>query len=301
MTDVTSFDGTRLALRSWGAPDAPGLLLVHGLGLSSDSWGEVPERLADRYRVTAYDLRGHAQSGDARSGDYSMTAHAKDLSAVLDDVVPDGGQIVVVAHSLGGGILLAHVSAVDGDDRIAAAVFAGSGGSGVTAPGLPARHLPRSAQVRLRSAWWTILRSTARVGRRIRPLEPLANRLVRRAAFAPGEPKKLVAHVRDSFLSSRPLALAGTTLASLSHDGVELASALRVPTLVVHGGADPEVTADEVQELLAELPHGELVTVPGAGHMLPLTDPDVVVEQVRRWMERFGAAHQRVDSTAGAA
>ncbi len=57
-----------------------------------------------------------------------MTAHAEDLSAVLDQIVPDGGQVVVVAHSLGGGILLAHVSAVDGDKRIAGAVFAGSGG-----------------------------------------------------------------------------------------------------------------------------------------------------------------------------
>ncbi len=139
------------------------------------------------------------------------------------------------------------------------------------------------------------------MGRRIRPLEPLADRLVRQAAFAPGEPQDLVALVRNSFLNSRLLALAGTTLASLSHDSVRLAPALRAPTLVVHGTADPEVPADEVRELLSQLPDGELVTVPGAGHMLPLTHPDVVVEQVRRWMDRVAAGDRRTDSTAGVA
>ncbi|TQN43082.1 non-heme chloroperoxidase [Blastococcus colisei] len=286
MTDVTSFDGTRLALSSWGPPDAPPLLLVHGLGLSTESWGAVPERLADRYRVTAYDLRGHAQSGDARSGGYTMTAHARDLGAVLDEVVPDGARVVVVGHSLGGGILLTHLDA-EADDRIAGAVLVGSGASGVTAPGLPARNLPRWARLRLRSGWWTLLRSAVRIGRRIKSVQPVSDRLIRRAAFAPGEPQELVARVRDSFFGSRPLALAGTTMASLSHDGVQLAPAMRVPTLVVHGSRDPEVPGEEVEELMSVLPDGELFTIPDAGHMLPLTHPDVVVAQVRRWMDRL--------------
>jgi pimeloyl-ACP methyl ester carboxylesterase len=96
MTDVTSFDGTRLALRSWGSPDDPLLLFVHGLGLSTESWGEVPGRLADHHRVVAYDLRGHAQSGDARAGGYSLEAHARDLDAVLDSVTPHGRRALVV-------------------------------------------------------------------------------------------------------------------------------------------------------------------------------------------------------------
>ncbi|WP_324277674.1 alpha/beta fold hydrolase [Blastococcus brunescens] len=108
---MTSFDGTRIALSSWGPADAPRLLLVHGLGLSTESWGTVPQRLSDRYRVTAYDLRGHAQSGDARSGDYTMSAHARDLDAVLTHVTPERGPVVVAVHSLGGGILLTHLDA----------------------------------------------------------------------------------------------------------------------------------------------------------------------------------------------
>ena len=287
MTDVTSFDGTRLALTTWGPPDARTVLLVHGLGLSTESWGRVPDLLSGSSRVVAYDLRGHAQSGDARSGDYSMYAHARDLGAVLDAVVPDGQQAVVVVHSLGGGILLAHVAAA-GHERIAGAVFAGSGGSAVTVLGLPARRLPSWAQTRVRAAWLTVLRAGARLGRRVRPVEAVSDRVIRRFAFAPGEPEELVEQVRDSFLGSRPAALAGTTLASVSHDGLRLAPALGVPTLVVHGSADPEVPGDEVQELIDRLPDGELVTLPGAGHMLPLTHPELVTEHVQRWVARAG-------------
>jgi non-heme chloroperoxidase len=96
MTDVTSFDGTRWATTYWGPPDAPIVLLV--------------------------------QSGDAQSGGHAMSAHAGDLGAVIDTLVAPDERAVVVAHSLGGGVLLAHVDAA-GDERIAGAVFAGSGGS----------------------------------------------------------------------------------------------------------------------------------------------------------------------------
>ncbi|MDK3255772.1 alpha/beta fold hydrolase [Blastococcus capsensis] len=286
MTDATSFDGTRLALYSWGPEGAPLLVLVHGLGMSADSWGDVPQRLAENHRVVAYDLRGHAQSGDARSHDYSFPAHAQDLSAVLDAVVPDSGSAVVVAHSLGGGILLKHVHG-SADARIAGAVLVGSGGSGVTAPGFPAHGLPPWARGRLRSAWFALLRSGVRLARKIRPLHAVSDRAIRHFAFAPGEPQELVERMRDDFLSTRPLALAGTTLAGVSHDGVELAPSLTAPTLVVHGSRDPEVPGEEAERLVAALPDAELVTVPGAGHMLPLTNPDVVVTQVARWVRRL--------------
>ena len=55
---------------------------------------------------------------------------------------------------------------------------------------------------------------------------------------------------------------------------------------MLHGSADPEVPEDEVRELLSELPDAELVTLPGAGHVLPLTHGPEVAEQVTRWTAR---------------
>ncbi|MGY1608457.1 alpha/beta fold hydrolase [Geodermatophilus sp. SYSU D00700] len=287
-TDVRSFDGTRLALEVAGPQDAPVVVLVHGLGLSTESWGKVPELLADRYRVVGYDLRGHAQSGDARCGGYGLEAHARDLLGVLTACLPEGRRAVVVGHSLGGGIILA-AARLAGTSRMAGVVFAGSGGSGITVPGLPARPLPPRARAALQGGWFRLLRVSALVARRLRPVQAVSDRLVRRAAFAGGAPQGAVDRVRDSFLSTRPPALAGTTLASVSHDGTELAPALRVPTLVLHGEKDPEVPPDELRELMAALPDGEVVDVPGAGHMLPLLHPDVVAGHVARWVTRTAA------------
>lgn len=283
MTDVTSFDGTRLALHIWGPVDAPIVVLVHGLGLSSDSWGAVPDLLAAEHRVVAYDLRGHAQSGDARDADYSMEAHAKDLDAVLRAVVPEGSAAVVVGNSLGGGIIVARAHHC-GTDHVAGAVFAGSGGSTVTFPGFPARGLPAPVQAGLRLGWMKVLRTVVLVGKRIRSLEVLSDRLVRRFAFTSEAPRETVARVREDFLNSRPRALARTTLASISHDGSRMAPDLTVPTLVIHGSADPEVSEEELRKLMGALPDGALLSLPGEGHMLPLTRPELVAEQVARWV-----------------
>lgn len=158
MTDVTSFDGTRLTLETAGPGGAPTVVLVHGLGLSTDSWGDVPARLAHTHRVVAYDPRGHAQSGDARSGNHTLEAHSRDLDAVLAACVPGGERAVVVGHSLGGGIVLAAAE-LAGTRRMAGVVFAGSGGSGVTAPGLPARSLPPALATALQRGWFGVLRA----------------------------------------------------------------------------------------------------------------------------------------------
>jgi pimeloyl-ACP methyl ester carboxylesterase len=266
---------------------APTVVLVHGLGLSTDAWGRVPELLADDHRVVAYDLRGHAQSGDAKSGDYSMEAQAKDLEAVLDAVVPHGQRAVVVGNSFGGGVILAHARSC-GNRHVAGVVFAGSGGSGITFLGFPARNLPDWAERMLRVVWVKVLRGLALVGRRLRGVESVSDRIIRRFAFTPHTPLGPVQQVRASFLNSRPQVLARTTLASVSHDGTSLAPELKVPIAVLHGSLDPEVPDKELRKLMSALPDAELVTRPCAGHLLPLTDAEFVAEHIARWARRVG-------------
>ena len=222
MTDVTSSDGTRLALETAGPEGAPTVVLVHGLRLSTESWGDVPARLA-------------------------------------------------------------------GTDRMAGVVFAGSGGSGVTSPGLPTRSLPPALATALHRGWFGVLRTGALVGRRVRGVQALSDALVRRAAFAPGEPAELAARVRDGSLATRPRALAGTTLASLGHDGTHIASHLDVPTLVVHGEDDPLVQVEGGRATAAAVPGAELLLIPGMGHNLPRELWPQIVDAVARVADRGDA------------
>ncbi len=57
-------DGVRLAVREW-----PGNgLSLHGLASTSRIWDLVAPHLAPRFRVVAYDQRGHGLSGKPSSG-----------------------------------------------------------------------------------------------------------------------------------------------------------------------------------------------------------------------------------------
>lgn len=312
MTDhVTSADGTDLAVRTWGEPGQPVVILIHGLGLSTHSWGHIPEMLAEQHHVIAYDLRGHGASGPAPTGDYGLAAQAFDLAAVLDHAVsvqrdPERGApgpttpaeapppVVLAGHSLGGAVILAHARAVvdghlpavdgaHGRPHVVAAVFVGSSGSSITLPGLAQPALPAWARAWVRVGWLKGLYLGALLGRKIGPVRAVANTLARKTVFTDDSPSPLVDQARQDFISTDPTVLARTTLASASLDGTLLAPALAVPTLVLRGELDKEVTAEDAARLMAGLPDAELVTLPSAGHMIVLTHQGNVAGHIARW------------------
>ena len=93
--------GDRVAYRDEGAGEV--LLLVHGMGGSSNTWSGVIPLLAKKYRVIAPDLLGHGESDKPR-GDYSVGAFTVLLRDLLDALgVP---RVTVIGHSLGGGIAM---------------------------------------------------------------------------------------------------------------------------------------------------------------------------------------------------
>lgn len=84
--------------------EGPDLVFVHGLAASRAFWfAQYALPLAQRYRCTLYDLRGHGYSEAADSG-YSASAQADDLAAVLDEAGIERCRLV--GHSYGGGVAL---------------------------------------------------------------------------------------------------------------------------------------------------------------------------------------------------
>ncbi|MDP9329481.1 MAG: alpha/beta hydrolase [Actinomycetota bacterium] len=75
--------GVRLAVRDFAStsPDAPGLLLHHGLASSSHIWDLMLPRLMRRFKVVAFDARGHGRSGKPTSG-YGFETVVADALAV---------------------------------------------------------------------------------------------------------------------------------------------------------------------------------------------------------------------------
>jgi 3-oxoadipate enol-lactonase len=66
-----------------GKEGAPWLTLSHSLACSVRMWDEQLESFKDRYRILAYDTRGHGQT-EAPSGAYTLEQLADDLKGLLD-------------------------------------------------------------------------------------------------------------------------------------------------------------------------------------------------------------------------
>ncbi|HZM77816.1 MAG TPA: alpha/beta hydrolase [Candidatus Limnocylindrales bacterium] len=88
-----------LAYRVWGKPDAPAMVLLHGIGGGGPGdWDIVAESLADRWRVYALDQRGHGRSQPR--ADYAIDSLVADVHGLLATLGLT--RTVVIGHSLGG-------------------------------------------------------------------------------------------------------------------------------------------------------------------------------------------------------
>lgn len=83
-----------------GDPDAPPVLVLHGITQSRATWGWLVPHLAADHRVVRLDFRGHGRSGRT-PGAYAFPGYVADAAAICEQVL--GRPAVVVGHSLGGG------------------------------------------------------------------------------------------------------------------------------------------------------------------------------------------------------
>jgi pimeloyl-ACP methyl ester carboxylesterase len=97
--------GITLAFDRHGEPDAPAVVMLHGLSSNRTDYDGVVARLSGRIergeiQVIAVDLRGHGESGHAAADAYVAKLYAADVAAALD--VLGIGSAICVGHSLGG-------------------------------------------------------------------------------------------------------------------------------------------------------------------------------------------------------
>jgi NAD(P)-dependent dehydrogenase (short-subunit alcohol dehydrogenase family)/pimeloyl-ACP methyl ester carboxylesterase len=95
----------------------PVVVLVHGYPDSKEVWADVAERLAGRFRVVLYDVRGHGRSAAPTrlKGGFTLEKLTEDFLAVADAVSPDR-PVHLVGHDWGSvqGWEFATVDATEG-------------------------------------------------------------------------------------------------------------------------------------------------------------------------------------------
>jgi len=90
----------------------PPIVFVHGLGSSSATWSECMGLLQDRFLVVAIDLLGHGTSPVPDDpAEYTRDRALDDLDELLAALEAEtGSPAVIVGHSLGGYLALAHAA-----------------------------------------------------------------------------------------------------------------------------------------------------------------------------------------------
>ncbi|MBJ6645105.1 SDR family oxidoreductase [Streptomyces sp. BSE7-9] len=94
--------GVELCVAELGDPERPAVVLVHGYPDSKEVWSRVAPRLAERFHVVAYDVRGHGASTAPRPlrGGFTLEKLTDDFLAVAEAVSPHR-PVHLVGHDWG--------------------------------------------------------------------------------------------------------------------------------------------------------------------------------------------------------
>jgi pimeloyl-ACP methyl ester carboxylesterase len=220
----------------------PAVLFTHGYQATGGMWEPQRNALESRYRVIAWDMRGHGSSGAPDDAEqYSHELLVGDMRALLEHL--GESQAVLVGHSLGGFASLRFY--LDHPDMTRALVLFGSG------PGY------RDAEARGK---WNEMANRFADSIEARGLE-----ILQRAGLEVSSAKHA---------SPKGLAHAGRKmLAQFDSRVMDAITDVSVPTLVIVGSEDKPFLGSS-EYMAKKIPGAKLVKIDGAGHAANMEKTD---------------------------
>ena len=248
-----------------GAP----IVLVHGLPGSAYDWRPTQEALVDRgYRVLAYDRVGYGYSDSNPDGVYTVESSAQDLLALLENA--GLSDVTLVGWSYGGAASMR--AALQDSSRIGRLVLVGSAGY-LEAPPTP----PPGAE-------WVMNGILSWVAY-VPPAEFWLQGVFSQHAFSPSPlPDWWLPQLAANFRQpGTEVAWLGEQ-ATISWDGPD-PRPIPLPILVAHGDKDALVPLEVGEWLHERSMDSRLWVIEGAGHMLPVTHPEALADQIQAFIQ----------------
>jgi alpha-beta hydrolase superfamily lysophospholipase len=281
---LKTFDGLRLRTRTWVPAKGPSavLVLVHGFTEHSGRYAHLGERLCQRgHAMCAIDLRGHGLSQGDRAWVRSFDDYLSDVEGFLGQVRErhPGKPLFVLGHSMGATIVV--LLAIDRQLAVTGAIVSG-------------------AELKMPAHMFPVLRRLAGL---VSPIWPRL-RLVRLGMKGLSRDPRVVAD-----FGSDPLNFHGRFTVRI---GAEILRALRrimarmeevrVPLLILHGGADAVADLEGARELYARAASADksLKIYDGLYHdLFHEPEKDLVLADLVEWLEARAASDRSDHGPSG--
>jgi pimeloyl-ACP methyl ester carboxylesterase len=258
--------------------------MVHGLGGSATNWTDVMGLLQDRFDTIAPDLPGFGWSPPPPRHDYSLKAHARVLTELLE---AQDGPVHLLGNSLGGTVCT--IVTATRPDLVRTLTL--------VSPALPVLR-PRASNIHLPAlavpfAGQQLMKRLDRypVEQRVRATIALCFADPSRVpgvrfteAMTEAERRAHLGHESAAMLGSLR-SLLTAYLRPLTYPLWRLAGRVEVPTLLVYGMRDRLVDPRTAYRAIRTFPNARLVTLPDSGHVSQMEHPEVVAREVRRHVD----------------
>lgn len=254
--------GTRLFYTTCGH-SGPWVVFSHSLACDHTMWEPQIERLAERFRVLAFDTRGHGASDVSAEG-FSLETLADDACAVMDAAGIDRAHFVGL--SMGG--MIGQYLGLRAPGRLHSLVLANT--SSRRPPGAQAVWAARIEQAR-REGMDALVEGT--VSRWFTP------------AFAAAHPGT-AARVGQLIRRTPASGYAGCAAAIAALDITDRLGAVQCPTLLIAGAEDGSTPVSMHEDIQRAIAGAGLVVIQAAAHLSNLEQPDRFSEALETFFSR---------------
>jgi 3-oxoadipate enol-lactonase len=259
----TEINGLMVSYLDEGARDAPVVIFLHGFPFNKSMWQKQVKALSERYRVIAYDIRGHGSSGVGDEA-FSVRLFAEDLIALMDRLLI--GKAVLCGLSMGGYIALRAV--IDHPERFDGLVLCDTQCIADT---------PEAKEKRLKA-----IESIRENGAETYAEGSLKN-FFAPESFTAG--KEEVAAVRGMIAGTREQTLVQTLRALYGRE--ETCGALKqikMPVLIMVGKEDKITPPSAAEAMHARMKLSALHVIEGAGHLSNMENPEAFNERLKEFV-----------------